>query len=188
MSKREQEAAREHIEATLSMLREQVDELEKKLRARGTGDVREQAEAAVERVAPKPTLASRLEVSLRSRSLSAADLAREVGESVGRVSAALRALGAKVHNVGSMDAPRWTWVHGDEISTTELYALVERLLREQPMYLQEIVVATGARQNRINGILVRLQRDRRGVVNIGSRVKARWFALPPSLSTDSDLA
>lgn len=179
---KQQQADREHIEATLSVLREQVSELERKIDARGTGDHREEAAAALARVEleKRAPLPARIEVALRARSQSIADLARELGDPVGRVAAAVRTLGRKVHNVGSSDAPRWTWVAGDEIATSELYALVERLLREQPMYTHEIVAATGARQNRINGVLVRLQRDRRGVVNLGSRVKARWFAIPPT--------
>lgn len=67
------------------------------------------------------------------------------------------------------------WV-GDEGPTDELMAAVWRLLLERPCRFQEILDATGARDNRVKGVIMRLQREGKRVVNLGDPVKALWFA------------
>lgn len=61
------------------------------------------------------------------------------------------------------------------MSTSDLYAAVEALITERPLPFRDIVEATQAGENRIKGVLVRLQRDRKGVVNLGSGARALWF-------------
>lgn len=64
---------------------------------------------------------------------------------------------------------------GDEATTETLYAACERLLKRKPHTLHELVDALGlTNRNRVSGILVRLQRDERGVVNLGDGRKAVW--------------
>lgn len=62
-------------------------------------------------------------------------------------------------------------------STPLLYAHVERLLRRSPLTFRDLMAALGAgtNENRVKGVLVRLQRDGRGVVNLGDGARAVWF-------------
>ena len=64
---------------------------------------------------------------------------------------------------------------GDEMPTPALMALVQTLITEKPLTFQELLEATGARDNRVKGVLMRLQREGVKVVNLGSQTKARWF-------------
>lgn len=176
----------ENAAATLSALREQIDALAARLvtGARGTRDVTREAavaQAPALKTPPAPaTLPERVEQLLRERVASLEEISRALGVPAGRASITLRAFGRQVHNVGSEDRPRWTWVIGDDGPTPELVALCERLLRERPMVTAELVAATGARTKRVDGALVQLQRRRVGLRNLGGRNRARWFVVPPS--------
>lgn len=64
---------------------------------------------------------------------------------------------------------------GDETSTAELVDAITRLLRVKPMTFQELLEATGARDNRIKGVLMRMQRVGMRLVNLGTEQKALWF-------------
>jgi transcription antitermination factor NusA-like protein len=66
---------------------------------------------------------------------------------------------------------------GDEGSTEELMATITRMLQDRPCRFQEILEATGARDNRIKGVINRLQREGVRIVDVapeGSRA-ALWF-------------
>lgn len=66
---------------------------------------------------------------------------------------------------------------GDDGPTDELMRAVQALLMERPMTFQDILEATGARDNRVKGSITALQREGVRVVDIapeGTR-KARWF-------------
>ena len=65
---------------------------------------------------------------------------------------------------------------GDEGPTEELMVVVRTALTERPMRFQELLDATGARDNRIKGVIMRLQREGKRVVNMGDDNKALWFA------------
>lgn len=64
---------------------------------------------------------------------------------------------------------------GDEMPTPALMALVQTLITEKPHTFQELLEATGARDNRIKGVLMRLQREGAKLVNLGTQTKALWF-------------
>lgn len=68
------------------------------------------------------------------------------------------------------------WV-GDEGSTEELMATIQRMLMERPWRFVEILEATGARDNRIKGVIMRLQREGVRVVDVAPEGtgKALWF-------------
>jgi hypothetical protein len=68
------------------------------------------------------------------------------------------------------------WV-GDEGPTEELMAVVKAMLEERPLRFQEILEQTGARDNRIKGVIMRLQREQVRVVDIAPEGtgKAVWF-------------
>jgi len=62
----------------------------------------------------------------------------------------------------------------DEVSTPELYEQIRKLVSDKPMRFRDIVEATQAGENRIKGVLVRLQREE-GCVNLGDTSRALWF-------------
>jgi hypothetical protein len=66
---------------------------------------------------------------------------------------------------------------GDEGTTEELMAVIHRMLLERPWRFQELLEATGARDNRIKGVIMRLQREGARVVDVapGGTGKALWF-------------
>ncbi len=70
---------------------------------------------------------------------------------------------------------------GDESSTAELMTTVQRLITERPSTFRELLDATGARDNRIKGVIMRLQRDGLDVVNLGNEARALWFIPNPEL-------
>jgi len=64
---------------------------------------------------------------------------------------------------------------GDELDTPTLMTLVQQLISERPMSFQDLLQQTGARDNRIKGVLMRLQREGAKVVNLGTQSRALWF-------------
>lgn len=70
---------------------------------------------------------------------------------------------------------------GDEGPTPELYAVVETLLRQRPRSFQELLDLTGARPNRIKGVIVQLQRRDQPLINLGSDRQALWFIATPQV-------
>lgn len=76
---------------------------------------------------------------------------------------------------GTSDVTAEVALIGDEMPTGALLALVQTLITDKPLTFQELLEATGARDNRVKGVLMRLQREGVKVVNLGSQTKARWF-------------
>jgi hypothetical protein len=70
--------------------------------------------------------------------------------------------------------PFWT---GDEGPTEQLMAVIKVMLKDRPRLFREIVEATGAGENRIKGVIMRLQRDGVRVVDVAPEGtgKALWF-------------
>ncbi len=65
-----------------------------------------------------------------------------------------------------------------ETEAAKLYNRVRTLVTERPMRFQEIMAAVGlpvAEENRVKGTIVRMQRERVGLVNLGDQRKALWF-------------
>ena len=57
--------------------------------------------------------------------------------------------------------------------------VVHRMLVEHPRTFRELKDMTGAGDNRIKGVLMRLQREGTTLVNLGSDNRAIWFAPGP---------
>lgn len=160
-------------QAVLSSLREQVEELEKKLRmARGTGDVTAEAAAAAHRPA---TLEEQVEGLLRREIMTTAEVARTLSVPASRVLEVIRKSRARVANLGSPDQARWTWRVGDKATTAEIHALVERLISDSPMTFREICQASGVREGLVQGALIEIRRARTDILNLGTQSKGRWF-------------
>lgn len=68
------------------------------------------------------------------------------------------------------------WV-GNEGSTEELMETIQKMLTERPWRFREILDATGAGDNRIKGVIMRLQREGVRVVDVAPEGtgKALWF-------------
>lgn len=66
---------------------------------------------------------------------------------------------------------------GDDGTTEELMATVQRMLMDRPWRFSELLEATGARDNRIKGVIMRLQREGVRVVDVAPAGvgKALWF-------------
>ncbi len=66
---------------------------------------------------------------------------------------------------------------GDEGSTEQLMDAVQRMLAERPWNFHDMLEALGARDNRIKGVIMRLQREGVRVVDVApsGTGKALWF-------------
>lgn len=64
---------------------------------------------------------------------------------------------------------------GDNGPTEQLMQVVSEMLQERPWTFRDILDQTGARDNRIKGVIMRLQRDGVKVANLGEENKALWF-------------
>lgn len=66
---------------------------------------------------------------------------------------------------------------GDEGTTEELMQVVTRMLTDRPWRFSEMLEALGARDNRIKGVIMRLQREGVRVVDVAPEGtgKALWF-------------
>lgn len=171
--------------------------------ARGTGDVREQAEAAVAastiaKIATKLSLADKIEAVLRGpfAPLGIRELAAAVEAPVGRVLNELKRLrttacptrskedaaeAKQIYNLGTEDDPRWIWVLGDETSPEELSAMVRKMISYRPLTFSQLTLATGARRGRLSGRLVQMQRDGEALdkdINLPNSRTYRWFISP----------
>lgn len=162
--------------------------------ARGTGDVTEKAAVAVKLTGE--TITSRLEKILRGPKapISLVELARAASAPSGEVAKELRRMrNAKcptrstddapdarlVYNHGTDFEPEWAWVIGDETPTAELSDAVEKMITRRPYTFAELTAATGARRGRLSGVLVKFQRDGRGIVNEnGTDRQYRWKMRP----------
>lgn len=68
-----------------------------------------------------------------------------------------------------------TKLRENDLSATPLYAKVRELITERPMPFRALLEATHATDNQIKSVLIRLQRDRHDVVNLGNGARALWF-------------
>lgn len=66
---------------------------------------------------------------------------------------------------------------GDAGTTDDLTEIVKRMLMEKPMYFRDILIQTGARDNRVKGVITRLQREGYRVVDLSPEgsLRALWF-------------
>lgn len=64
-------------------------------------------------------------------------------------------------------------------STPDLYQAIERYITEEPRTFRAIKAQFPVTDNRIKSVLIRLQRDGRGVANLGNSARAIWFIPSP---------
>lgn len=148
------------------------------VRARGTRDL-----TAAVRPLSLPEQVAQL---LAHEPLDTAAVAERLGVPAGRVQTIIRKLigDGAVHNVGTDVEPLWFHVIGDDGPSDELKATILRLMQAacRAFTHRELVVITGARENRISGILAKLKDDpKTKVVNLGTGARGRWFVLPSQL-------
>lgn len=136
------------------------------------------------------TLDQLIEDTLRKRLATLDEVAREVNGPVGKVAEALTNMKkqGKVHNVGSEERQVWTWRPGDMVPASELEVYVRRLIGWTPLTLVELIAATGARNSRVSGAIVAIQRSGDQVVDVmGTGARSRWFLMTPSNTRDARL-
>jgi hypothetical protein len=169
----------------LEAMNAEIDHLKAQVaRARGTADVTKAAKTAGVRVGGDLSLPleTRIEATLRVKPHNTEELARELHESAGKVSAALRTLKPHLYNAGTEHAPAWFWIVGDDAPTGQVNAAIEALVRFKPMRFPELLAATGARNGRVSGGIVAMQRDPAArLVNLDTPVRARWFVVPEGI-------
>lgn len=154
---------------------------------RGTRDVTEQAEAV-----HTARLDHRVESTLRATTtpVTLVQLAKQLREPAARVQRVLKRLretpcptrsahtpdAKMIHNHGTADDPRWSWVLGDEVDAPTLYAAVEAMLRRRPYTFAELSAATGARRGRISGATVQFAREEAPIYTVGGNDrKYLWY-------------
>lgn len=168
------------LEARLASLREQERELAAKLKlARGTGDHTEVALRVGGELSM--TLDQRIEAILRDKPHSLDELTRELKEPAGRISSVMKTMRKRLYNVGTEDAPVWFYIVGDEASAEQINNAVRALISFRPMRFPELLTATGARQGRVSGAIVAMQRDPKSrIANVDPDrpQRARWFIVP----------
>ncbi len=177
----------ENVEAVIATAREraralaaEVEVLEKQVRlARGTKEsVKVEKEEAVK---PKELgLMARLEMALRAKPSSLEELVKVVGESVPKVSAALKGARTtgRLRNIGMSDRPIWFWRPGPEANSKEVKESVLGLIKHQPMSFVDIKAVTGAKESQLQGALIEIRRSIPNVKNLGTPEKIRYFILP----------
>lgn len=180
------------LDTTLSELAERLAkldarerELEKRL-AKGSGDHTEASALINEFAAEEPTIPGRrrpvageenAEAVLREHPCSSADLGRALGTSAAETARVVSRLRKAKHlvNVGSIDAPRWSWFVGPECSTDQLYAAIEGLITDRPFTFAELMQVTGNPRGRVTSILANLERKGRKIMRLGTPARQRWF-------------
>jgi hypothetical protein len=164
--------------ARISALEAEAQKLRAQL-ARGSKDITAEALAATRSVVP---LETRIEMALRQRPRATEELARDLKEAAGKVSTAMKTIRKHLVNVGTETAPAWFWVVGDKAPTEQINAAVEALVRYKDCTFPELIAATGARQGRVSGAIVKLQRDPKSrIVNFGTPGRAKWRILPEGI-------
>lgn len=78
---------------------------------------------------------------------------------------------------------RGRWWTGDDGTTEELMGVIQAMISERPRRFVELLEETGARDNRIKGVLMRLQREGVNVVDVAPQgsMKALWFIPSPEV-------
>lgn len=186
----------DRLEGELSALRELLAEQERAvLQARqdafldapprGSSDTRiERVEEPTSLAKEKPSgVGDSILAALRGRQMSLPHLAEAVGAPAGRVQRALSGLrrAGRVANVGSGVDPKWTAIVGDRAPQEEIYAAIEALISARPMTRRELCLATGVREDRVSGALVRFSKKFDGrLMNLGNGRRALWYLAPES--------
>jgi hypothetical protein len=194
----EQASATKQLEEALNVIRAQATEIAREqvrvaklaeqaiALARGTGDVSQQAQAAVAAVAEEKLTERIREALLASGPMSVVDLSKTLNEPAARLQHVVKVLRAarKMRNVGDKLDPVWCWAVGDSGDTPELRKAIERLIRFKGMSLTDLVEATGCtNRNRISGALVKLELKLEGetpdgkspMVNLGTSQRFIYF-------------
>lgn len=62
-----------------------------------------------------------------------------------------------------------------DVASSPLYAKVRELVTTRPLTLRELIEQTKAEENKVKVVLMRMQRDEIGLMNMGNRYRALWF-------------
>lgn len=117
------------------------------------------------------------------RALMQHEIARHTGAAAPSLGPTLEHLYGQglLANIGTDQHPRWITRVGDNATPEKLEASVRFLCADAPRTLQELADITGARQSRVNGARLKLERNHERIVNLGSGKTARWYILHPRM-------
>jgi hypothetical protein len=103
-----------------------------------------------------------------------ADHTRHLAEQTAKLEADLK-LARGTREIVTKPSTEYSSREPDDVSTSALYERVLKMITGRPMTYRAILDETQAQENRIRGIMVRLQRDGHGVVNLGNGRRAIYF-------------
>ncbi len=138
---------------------------------------------------PKPLeVSEKIEVALTRESLDTQRLAKAIGETLEKTTMTLKELrdAERVYNVGFDDLPIWTWKVGNDCDAATLIKVIRRLISERPMFLRDLIRASGATQSRVSGALIEVQRMDR-VIDLGGGGHAKQYFLIGERVRDASL-
>lgn len=144
--------------------------------------LQEQVVAELEPQRPEPRAAA-----LQARAKGTEDVTEAARQATGQMVALPRPARAKRATVAPDERQRHPSPIDDGIAPEELFELVSTLITDRPLTLQQLVEATGVRQNRISGALVHLDREHAGRLMRFPEPGApgrrfRWFLAPAGAS------
>lgn len=171
------------IEAALARAQALIEEQAAKLEELQTARTR-MARGTREVAPPTPTLESRIVALLTAHAQDALSVAKTLNTPVGRIKPIMDKLrdAGRLHNIGSEVEPQWQHVLGDNGPASELREFVYRLISQRPFSHRELCIVSGARENRISGVLADLREDpKTRVANLGDGSRGRWLILPLDL-------
>lgn len=196
--------------AMLSALKQQASFMLEQIAALEAGDAKPKTKPKVETpkadVLPDPpappprlTFRERIQAALSKSSLDIPELARATSSTKDKVTRELQTLRAEglVFNVGYEDSPVWTWRVGENAEPSVINAAVQRLISERPMYMTDLIRATGATYRQVDAAIIQVRRyppEGMHVVDMSPSVgwkphgRAKMYFLAPEQLRDASLA
>lgn len=145
---------------------------------------------------PQPTVAEqhtqgdadirqRIQFALMRETLDTNKLSKAIGEPVDVVLEQISKLEydreyrpeGRIANLGHRDSPLWVWRVGNEADTQTILKIAKRLITERPTAFRDLVRAIGARESRVSGVMVEIQRHE-PVVDMSNGGHAKIYFLP----------
>jgi hypothetical protein len=149
--------------------------------ARGTRDVPPRTQTVRKRrsLATLAEARKRVESALRGSVLSTAEIVRATRLVADQVLEVLRVLRGenRVSALGSPERLVWVWRLGDRATADEVEARVRMLIARQPMTIESLVTAIGARARRVKRALSTILRSGARVVELPEDQGTRYMLL-----------
>lgn len=156
--------------------------------AKGSARVPVMRTPTVNEITHKLDVVAQVELACRARPQTIDRLVRKLEITPSQAESALRVLrlsDVEVLNIGTSDRSVW-WIRpGDDAPAGKLLDAVMALIAWRPLTMPELMDLTGARRNRLSGVIVRIKErmvdvripegERPNIQNLGTPGRARWF-------------